>query len=176
MGTTTFRTIQTYRPLGRPEYATSTADPNTSPSPTLQPASNDEENDAMRFMMMIKPNLSDEAWTPSGKDVDRMVRMKAYNDELTKAGVLLAVDGLAAPSKGARVRFEGGRTTVVDGPFTETREVIGGYWVIEAGSKQEAVEWARRVPAADGDEVEVRQVAELADFPPEVADVLSQAE
>jgi hypothetical protein len=121
----------------------------------------------MRFMMIMIPNVSDEDW-PS--DPDAMVElpefaaMAKYNEELTKAGVLLALDGLQPPSKGARVAFAGGKPSVTDGPFTEAKEVIGGYWLIQARSKEEAVEWATRCPANDGDTIEVRQVFEVSEF------------
>ena len=94
--------------------------------------------------------------------------MTKFNDALTNAGVLLSLDGLQPSSKGARVSFSGGKPTVTDGPFTEAKEVIGGYWIIQVKSKEEAVEWASRCPAADGDVIEVRQVYEMSDFPPEV--------
>jgi hypothetical protein len=120
----------------------------------------------MRFMMIMIPRPMDEAeWGPTPEAVAAMTK---YNDELTKAGVLLALDGLHPTSKGARVAFSGGKPTVTDGPFTEAKEVIGGYWLIQAKSKEEAVQWASRCPAASGDVVEVRQVYEMADFPPEV--------
>jgi hypothetical protein len=120
----------------------------------------------MRFMMIMIPNIPDEAdWTPNPEAVAAMSR---YNEELTKAGVLLSLDGLHPPTKGARVGFSGGTATVTDGPFTEAKELIGGYWLIQAKSKEEAVEWASRCPAADGDVIEVRQVWEMSDFPPEV--------
>ncbi len=120
----------------------------------------------MRFMMIMIPNIPDEAdWTPNPEAVAAMSR---YNEELTKAGVLLSLDGLQPPVKGARVGFSGGTATVTDGPFTEAKELIGGYWLIQAKSKEEAVEWASRCPAADGDVIEVRQVYEMSDFPPEV--------
>lgn len=120
----------------------------------------------MRFMMIMIPKPMDEAdWSPSPEAV---AAMSKYNDELTKAGVLLALDGLQPSSKGARVAFAGGRPSVTDGPFTEAKEIVGGYWLIQAKSKDEAVEWASRCPAADGDVIEVRQVYEMTDFPPEV--------
>jgi hypothetical protein len=120
----------------------------------------------MRFMMIMIPNIPDEAdWTPTAEAVAAMTK---FNAELTKAGVLLSLDGLQPSSKGARVRFSGGRASVTDGPFTEAKEMIGGYWLIQAKSKEEAVEWATRCPAADGDVIEVRQVYEMSDFPPEV--------
>lgn len=120
----------------------------------------------MRFMMIMIPNIPDEAdWTPTPEAVAAMTK---FNAELTKAGILLSVDGLHPGSKGARVAFFGGRATVTDGPFTEAKEMIGGYWLIQAKSKEEAVEWATRCPAAEGDVIEVRQVYEMSDFPPEV--------
>jgi hypothetical protein len=120
----------------------------------------------MRFMMIMIPNVRDEAdWTPTPEAVGAMSK---FNDELSKAGVLLALDGLHPSSMGARVAFSGGKPSVTDGPFSEAKEVIGGYWLIQAKSKAEAVEWASRCPAAAGDVIEVRQVFEMADFPPEV--------
>jgi hypothetical protein len=122
----------------------------------------------MRFMMIMIPNIpsiNEEDWTP---DPEAMATMGKYNEELTKAGVLLTLDGLQPPAKGTRVSFAGGKPTVTDGPFAEAKEMVGGYWMIEAKSKEEAVEWASRCPAADGDVIEVRQVYELSDFPPEV--------
>jgi hypothetical protein len=110
----------------------------------------------MRFMMIMIPTPpKDEVeWGPTPEAVSAMSR---YNDELTKAGVLLALDGLHPTSKGARVSFAGGKATVTDGPFTEAKEMIGGYWLIQAKSKDEAVQWASRCPAAAGDTIEVRQ-------------------
>jgi hypothetical protein len=130
----------------------------------------------MRFMMIMIPNIpamDEEDWAPKPEAVAAMGR---YNEELTRAGVLLALDGLQPPAKGARVSFAGGRASVTDGPFTEAKEMIGGYWMIEAASKEEAVQWATRCPAADGDVIEVRQVYEMSEFPPEVqeAAALSQ--
>jgi hypothetical protein len=120
----------------------------------------------MRFMMFMLPNIAEaEDWMPQPEAVAAMTK---YNDELTGAGVLLSLDGLHPSTKGARVSFSGGRATVTDGPFTESKEVIGGYWLIDVSSKEEAVEWARRVPALDGQVVEVRQVFEPEDFPAEV--------
>jgi len=123
----------------------------------------------MRFMMFMLPNLPTEAgneeWLPPREAVEAMT---AYNDEMTKAGVLLALDGLHPGSAGVRVSFaEDGTTTVTDGPYTEAKEVIGGYWIIEVSSKDEAVEWARRCPGR-GCAIDVRQVFEMDDFPPEL--------
>ena len=100
--------------------------------------------------------------------VDAVERMMKYNEQLAGAGVLLQLDGLTPPEKGARVHFKGGRPTVMDGPFTESKEVVGGFWMIQVKSRDEAIEWARRVPAADGDIVELRQVFEMSDYPPDV--------
>ena len=94
--------------------------------------------------------------------------MTKYNESLSKAGVVLAMDGLHPPAKGARVRFAGGKPKVVDGPFTESKELVGGFWMIQVKSKEEAVEWAKRAPMLDGDIIEVRQVQELSEFPPEI--------
>jgi hypothetical protein len=120
----------------------------------------------MRFMMLMIPNISDPEWGPPSPEM--MSAMMKYNQELGDAGVLLSLDGLHAPAEAARVAFAGGRPTVTDGPFTEAKEVIGGYWMIQAKSREEAVEWARRCPAADGDVIEVRQVQEMSEFPPEI--------
>jgi hypothetical protein len=119
----------------------------------------------MRFMMVMIPNIKEENWMPS---VEAVAAMNKYNESLTKAGVLLSLDGLQPPAKGARVSFSGGKPKITDGPFAEAKEVIGGYWMIQVKSKAEAVEWASRCPAADGDVIEVRQVFEMSDFPPEV--------
>jgi len=94
--------------------------------------------------------------------------MMKYNESLQKAGVLLALDGLHPPSMGARVSFSGGKPKVTDGPFTEAKEVLGGYWMIQVKSKEEAVEWAKRCPASDNEVIEVRQVQEFSDFPADV--------
>lgn len=120
-----------------------------------------------RFMMFMQLNTQDPAaWEPKPEDVEAMMK---YNEELTRAGALLALDGLHPTSRGARVNFHGGgSSTVVDGPFAEAKEVVGGYWIIQAKSKEEAVEWARRCPGADGDQIEVRQVFEMSDFPEDV--------
>ncbi|MDQ4039842.1 MAG: YciI family protein [Actinomycetota bacterium] len=118
----------------------------------------------MRFMVIIK---SDER-TESGQlpSEQELAEMGNYNEELVKAGVMLAGDGLLPSAKGARVRFSGGNTSVTDGPFSETKELIAGFWLIQTKSKEEAVEWVKRVPiSADAEtEIEIRQVAEAEDF------------
>ena len=122
----------------------------------------------MRFMMFMYPGGTeggDYAAEPSADDVGAMT---AFNEELTKAGVLLALDGLHPAAKGARISFAGGKPTVTDGPFTESKELIGGYWLIDVRSKEDAVQWASRCPGGDGDVVEVRQVFEMSDFSEDV--------
>ena len=115
----------------------------------------------MRFMMIVKASNESEAGVlPTEKELADMAK---YNEELLKSGVLLAGEGLQASSKGARVRYSGAKRTVIDGPFAEAKELIAGFWLIQAKSMEEALEWARRVPFDDG-EVEVRQVFELEDF------------
>jgi hypothetical protein len=117
----------------------------------------------MRFMMLVKANADSEAGVPPTQEM--LDRMGKYNEELVRAGVLLAADGLQASAKGARVTFgTNGKSTVTDGPFTEAKELIAGYWLIEVSSKEEAVQWATRVPFDEGGEIEVRQVYEAEDF------------
>jgi len=106
-----------------------------------------------------------EGFTPPA---DAVAKMMKFNEELSKAGALIALDGLHPVAKGARVAFAGGKPKVTDGPFIESKEVIGGYWIIQAKSKEEAVAWATRCPAADGDIIELRQVFEMSDFPADV--------
>ncbi len=118
----------------------------------------------MRFMMMIKGD-PDPGQLPSEEILAAMGR---YNEELTKAGVLLDLAGLHPSADGARVKFSRGERTVTDGPFTEAKELVAGYWIIQAKSKEEAVEWASRAPIAEGDMIEVRQIAELSDFSEDV--------
>ena len=122
----------------------------------------------MRFMMLMYPGAKAE--TGAMPDEKLIAAMMKYNEDLTKAGVLLALDGLHPSSKGARVKYAGGKATVIDGPFSESKELIGGYWMIQVKSKEEAVEWAKRVPAQDGEMVELRQVFEMADFGPDIAE------
>jgi hypothetical protein len=122
----------------------------------------------MRFLMMVMiPTGGDESedYAPTPEQVAAMMK---YNEELTKAGVLLALDGLAPPSKGARVAFGSGKPAVTDGPFTEAKELVGGYWIIQAKSKEEAVEWASRSPMQGEVAIDVRQIAEMSDFPEDV--------
>ena len=120
----------------------------------------------MRFMMLMIPKGYEKAAPGTMPDAKAVAAMMKYNESLQKAGVLLALDGLHPPSMGARVSFAGGKPKVTDGPFTEAKEVLGGYWMIQVKSKEEAIEWASRCPASDNEVIEVRQVQEFADFPP----------
>ncbi len=122
----------------------------------------------MRFMMLMIPKGYENAAPGTTPDAKAVAAMMKYNASLQKAGVLLALDGLHPPSMGARVSFSGGKPKVTDGPFPEAKEVLGGYWMIQVKSKEEAVEWAGRCPASDNDVLELRQVFEMSDFPPDV--------
>jgi hypothetical protein len=122
----------------------------------------------MRFMMLMIPKGYEKATPGTMPDAKAVAAMMKYNESLQRAGVLLSLDGLHPPSMGARVSFSGGKPTVTDGPFTEAKEVLGGYWMIRVDSKEEAVRWASRCPASDNEVIEVRQVQEMEDFPPDV--------
>ncbi len=122
----------------------------------------------MRFMMLMIPKGYEKAAPGTMPDAEKVAAMMKYNESLQKAGVLLALDGLQPPSMGARVTFSGGKPKVTDGPFTEAKEVLGGYWMIQVKSKEEAVEWASRCPASDNEVIEVRQVMEMSEFPADV--------
>jgi len=127
----------------------------------------------MRFMMLMIPKGYENAAEGAMPSAELVAAMMKYNESLSKAGVLLALDGLHPATSGARVRFEGGQATATDGPFTEAKEIVGGYWMIQVKSKEEAVAWALRCPAQEGDMIEVRQVQEMADFPPDVQEAVS---
>ena len=123
----------------------------------------------MRFMAIVKANKDSEAGVPPSKEL--LAAMGRFNEEMAKAGVLLAGEGLQPSSKGARVRFSKGKRTVIDGPFAEAKELIAGYWLLEVRSKEEAIEWIKRSPAPfeeQDSEIEIRQVFEASDFPAEV--------
>ena len=122
----------------------------------------------MRFMMLMIPKDYNKAGAEARPDAEGVKRMMKYNEQLRQAGVLLALDGLHPPAVGARVTYAGGKPKVIDGPFAEAKELLGGYWMIQVKSRAEAVEWATRIPATEGDTVEVRQVFEMEDFPPDV--------
>ncbi len=122
----------------------------------------------MRFMMLMMPKGYEKAAPGTMPDPKAIAAMMKYNESLQKAGVLLALDGLHPPSAGARVSFEGGKPKVTDGPFIEAKEVVGGYWMIQVRSKEEAIEWATRCPGSENEVIEIRQVQEMSDFPPEI--------
>ncbi len=127
----------------------------------------------MRFMAFMIPAVyqpkngkqTDPRFTP---DAEMMAKMGRFNDELTKTGALLAVDGLQPVTTGARLAFSAGKVALTDGPAIDAKEVVGGYWLLAAKSKQQVVEWMKRCPAQEGDVIEIRQVAELSDFPADV--------
>jgi hypothetical protein len=122
----------------------------------------------MRFMMLMIPKGYEKAAPGTMPDAKAVAAMMKYNESLQKAGVLLALDGLHPPSMGARVSFSGGKPKVTDGPFTEAKEILGGYWMIQVKSKAEAIEWASRCPASENEVIEIRQVQEMSDFPADV--------
>ena len=122
----------------------------------------------MRFMMLMIPKGYEKAAPGAMPDAKAVAAMMKYNESLQKAGVLLALDGLHPPSMGARISFTGGKPKVTDGPFAEAKEVLGGYWMIQVKSKEEAVEWASRCPASENEVIELRQVMEMSEFPADV--------
>jgi hypothetical protein len=122
----------------------------------------------MRFMLLMIPHGYERAAPGTLPEAAAVAAMMKYNAELQDAGVLLTLDGLHPPSMGARVSFAGGKPSVVDGPFAEAKEVLGGYWMIEVGSREDAIAWASRCPAADNEVIEVRQVMAFTDFPADV--------
>jgi hypothetical protein len=122
----------------------------------------------MRFMMLVIPEGYESAAPDATPNADQVAAMMRYNESLAKAGVLLSLDGLLPPSAGARIRYSSGKPTVIDGPFAEAKECVGGYWMIQVKSKEEAIEWAKRAPMGDRELIEVRQVHEMEDFPADV--------
>jgi hypothetical protein len=127
----------------------------------------------MRFMVIVKADRDSEAGVLPTQEL--LAEMGKYNEELAKAGVMLAGEGLQASSKGARVRFSGNKRTVIDGPFAETKELVAGFWLWQVRSKEEAIEWLKRAPFREG-EVELRQVFEAEDFGPEFTPELREQE
>jgi hypothetical protein len=127
----------------------------------------------MRFQVFMIPEVyqpkngknTDPDFTPDPEMMEKMVK---FNDELKKAGALLALDGLQPLTTGERLAFSGGKASVTDGPSVQAKEVVGGYWMLQAKSKQQVIDWMKRCPAQDGDVLEIRQVAEMSDFPAEV--------
>jgi hypothetical protein len=130
----------------------------------------------MRFMAMVKATSESEAGVLPSEEL--LTAMNAYNEELVKAGVMLAGEGLHPSSKGARVRFEGSERTVIDGPFTETKELVAGFWILECSSREEALEWVKRCPnPMEGpSEIELRQIFEAEDFGDALTPELREAE
>jgi hypothetical protein len=130
----------------------------------------------MRFMILVKADKNTEAGVLPSEQL--LAEMGKFNEELVKAGVLLAGEGLQPSAKGARVKFSGAKRTVIDGPFAEVKELIAGFWLIEAKSKAEAIEWVKRVPNPTGEEgeIEIRQVFEAEDFGPEFTPELREQE
>ena len=120
----------------------------------------------MRFMVIVKANKDSEAGVLPSTEI--LTAMGKFNEELVKAGVMLAGEGLHPSSKGVRVRFSGGKHTVIDGPFAETKELVAGFWLWQVKSKQEAIEWLKRAPFGGGTEIEIRQVFEADDFGPQL--------
>jgi hypothetical protein len=128
----------------------------------------------MRFMVIVKANKDSEAGVMPTQQM--LTEMGNYNEELVKAGVMLAGEGLHPSSKGARVRFSGKQRTVIDGPFSETKELVAGFWLWQVRSREEALEWLKRAPFKDGEEVELRQVFEAEDFGAEFTPELREQE
>ena len=126
----------------------------------------------MRFMMLVIPTGYESARPDQMPDAAAVAKMMKYNEDLANAGVLLSLDGLKPPSAGVRVSYSGGKPKVTDGPFAESKECVGGYWMIQVKSKEEAIEWAKRAPMSDNEIIEVRQVQEMEDVP---ADVIAAA-
>lgn len=122
----------------------------------------------MRFMMLMIPKGYESAAPGAMPDAKAVAAMMKFNKALQEAGVLLALEGLHPPAMGARVSFRGGKPEVAEGPFPEAKEVLGGYWMIQVRSKEEAVAWASRCPASDNEIIEIRQVQEMSEFPPEI--------
>lgn len=131
----------------------------------------------MRFMMLMIPHGYETAPPDALErlDPDRVDQMSRYNEALEEAGILRDMNGLHPPSDGARVSFDGGTPLVTDGPFPETKEVLGGYWIIEVASKEEAIEWARRCPASENEVIEIRRIQEMADYSEEVQEVIERS-
>jgi hypothetical protein len=132
-----------------------------------------ERRDLMRFMMLMIPQGYEAAAPGTMPPVEAVAAMMKYNEALKEAGVLVTLDGLHPPSMGVRVSFAGGKPVVTDGPFTEAKEVLGGYWMIDVKSKEEAIEWARKCPASNNETIEIRQVQEMADFPADIQEAAS---
>src|SRR5246127_3612704 len=158
--------------MGKARFARSTKHPQTRDDSRTEIKSNQGAM-IMRFMMLMIPKGYEQAEPGTMPDARAVAAMMKYNEKLQKAGVLLALEGLHPPSMGARVSFAGGKPQVTDGPFAEATEVLGGFWMIQVKSKEEAIQWATRCPASKNEIIEVRQIQEMTDFP---ADVQKAAE
>jgi hypothetical protein len=128
----------------------------------------------MRFMLLMIPHGYESAAPGTLAGAEAVATMMKYNQTLQRAGVLLALDGLHPPSMGARVSFPGGKPKVTDGPFAEAKEVVGGYWLIQVKSREEAIEWAKRCPGSENEVIEVRQVQELMDYPADAQEAIAR--
>ncbi|HEY3934885.1 MAG TPA: YciI family protein [Gemmatimonadales bacterium] len=122
----------------------------------------------MRFMLLVIPKAYDSAGADFAPPADLVAKMTKFNESMMKAGIVIDLNGLRPPAQAARVGFSKGKTSVTDGPFAEAKEMVGGYWTINVKSRDEAIEWAQKAPMLDGDIIEVRQIQEMADFPPDV--------
>jgi hypothetical protein len=127
----------------------------------------------MRFMMLMIPAGYETAAAGTMPSAEAIAAMGKYNEALKEAGVLITLDGLHPPSMGARVSFAGGKPMVTDGPFTEAKEVLGGYWMIDVTCREEAIAWAKRCPASANEIIEIRQVMEMSDFAPDVQEAVA---
>ena len=130
----------------------------------------------MRFMMLVIPKGYEKAEPTAEPDAKHLYEMNIYNESLANAGVFLTLDGLLPPSDGVRVSFENRKPKVTDGPFAEAKECVGGYWMIQVKSQEEAIEWAKRAPMNDDEIIEVRRVHEMDDFSPEVRAAVADLE
>jgi hypothetical protein len=128
----------------------------------------------MRFMVLVKASKESEAGALPDRKI--LTEMGKYNEELVKAGVMLAGEGLHPTSKGVRVKFSGAKRTVTDGPFPETKELLAGFWIFKVKSKEEAIEWVKKAPFDGGTEIEIRQVFEAEDFGPALTPELKESE
>jgi hypothetical protein len=144
------------------------AEPRSTSIQNGESAGTQKGEDSMRFMMIVIPKGYESAAPDTFPDPEMVAKMMEYNKSLQTAGVLLALDGLFPPSTASRISFLDGKSTVTDGPFTEAKETIGGYWIIQVRSREEAIEWARRAPMSNNEKIEVRRIMEMGDYPGDV--------
>jgi hypothetical protein len=154
--------------MSAPQMADRLVDERWSVRIFLDPTGNRNGVMTMRFMMLMIPRGYETAAPGTVPPAEAVAAMMKYNEALKAAGVLITLDGLHPPSMGARVSFAGGKPVVTDGPFAESKEVLGGYWMIEVKSREEAIAWAKRCPASNNEIIEIRQVQEMSDFPADV--------